>query len=215
MSRTSFISNLMEFIQRIIEEIWLNIAGSIHSTPEIRLRWLRFMYYEEPDITMNHRRTKDVVREHLDKEYYDYYHRFLSAERLAKQQLERLHQGARGSELFQNMQEMSEKIVTLIEQLQHLDKSMALYSANDTEAKQLTETRNALRTRIEAALNAQAKIPIKMLTLSTTANTRTFDRLNDSIDRLTNRLDDIASSYDDVRKYGDLDEAIQHLEDSN
>ncbi len=214
MSQSSFLNNLIAFIQRIFEEIWLNIAGSLRSTPEIRLRWLRFMYYEDADITMNHRRAKDVVREFLDKAYYDYYHRFLSAERLAKQQLDRLHQGARGDELLHNMQGMSEKIIVLIDQLQNLDKSMSLYQADTAEMQQLQESRNALRARIEAALNAQAKIPIKMLTLTTAADTRSFDRLNESIDRLTNRLDDIAASYDDVRAYGDLDTAIRHLEDS-
>ncbi len=201
-----------DLIRQLLEEIWLSIFPP--DTPEARLKRLRGLYKTDPKLNMSYRRARDIIRGHLDKQYYDYYDRFLSAERLAEQQLKSLHQGARGDELFQNMQAMSEKIVNLIGQLQELDKSMVLYQANGQEAQQLEETRSALRARIEAALNAQAKIPVKMLTLSTTADSRIFDRLNESIDRLTNRLDDIATSYDDVRKYGDLDDAIRNLEDS-
>ncbi|MBZ0310260.1 MAG: hypothetical protein K8I82_29640 [Anaerolineae bacterium] len=203
----------LDLIRQLLEEIWFNIL-SLTDNPEARLKRLRWLYKTDPKLTMSYRRAKEVIRDHLDKQYYDYYERFLSAERLAQQQLPALHQGARGDELFQNMLTMSEKIVNLIEQLQQLDKSMVLYKANGQEGQQIEETRSALRTRIEAALNAQAKIPIKMLTLTTTADSGVFNRLNESIDRLTNRLDDIATSYDDVRKYGDLDDAIRNLEDS-
>lgn len=211
---TSILKQIVAFIQQLIEEIRMNFFSPIN-TPEARLQRLRWLYVTDPALDMTYRRARDVLRGYVNEQYYDYYHRFLAAERLAQRQLNQLHQGARGDELFQQMQELGAKIVNLIEQIQQFDKTMALYPANSPERQQITESRTALLARIEAALNAQAKIPVKMLTLATTADTGSFGRLNESIDRLTNRLEDIASSYDDVRKYGDLDEAIRHLEDSD
>lgn len=206
MPPTSVFRQFLEAIQQIFEEIWFNILSLIE-TPQARLRRLRWLYKTDPKLDMTYRRAKEVVRGHLDSQYYDYYHRFLAAERLAHQQLKKLHHGARGEELFERMQELSEKIVSLIEEIQQLDKSIAICPPESDDARQISEIRDTLRARVEAALNAQTQIPLKMLNLTTTADTRSFDRLNESIDRLTNRLDDIATSYDDIRRYTDFDEA--------
>lgn len=214
---------IVDFFQDIVDEIRMNIALSLFdNTPETRLKWLRRTYYRDPDVTVGHRRIKEVLREHVHKTYFGYYERLLTSERAAHQMIRKLPHKIHGDDLMDQMQRLGDKVVYLIEQVQSADEMLKLYPAHSAEAQAVQESHDWLIARIEDALSLHATIPARLLAFGTMRAGRGIDRLEERIARLTTSLDDIADAYAEIdsdRSDGErrqleseIQAAIRHLE---
>lgn len=195
-------------LRLVIDQILMILdMPTLDNTLEVRLARLRRIYYEDAKANIKYRRVRDVLRGHVDKEYYTYYEQLLSVERATKQATQKLHAGARGNELFHQVQRLGDKIARLIDELQDLDSIMKLYDHHSPqEAENVTKLRTTLIQRIEEVLNIQSGIPARMMTLGTTRAERGIDRLQERLQRLALRLDDIAEAYDEMDELSeDLD----------
>jgi hypothetical protein len=207
---------LWELIRSLFGEIMLNIDNSLRpENAETRIRRLRYLYYDDPKADMTYRRVKEVVREYVDPAYYGYYERIFSAERAAYQMSRTLHKGTRANELLAQMQELSAKIILLVEQLQNADKIAKLYPADSPNAASVAESRGWLVERIEQALAIHGSIPAKMMSFQTTTAGRGIDKFNERIARLTERLDDIAESYADLDGSPDYQRELMNDDDED
>src|SRR5688572_20368946 len=116
MQQRSIFGRIIDMIRDIIAEIRMNIELSLPKPSlETRLRWLRHTYYTDPDVNHHYRRVKEVLREHVDKEYHDYYERLLAAERSAYHIVKTLPKAVPGQDLLEEMQHLGEKIAQQIE----------------------------------------------------------------------------------------------------
>lgn len=177
---------------------------------EVRLARLRRIYYEDPKANISYRRVRDILRGHVAKDYHVYYDRLLAVERATQQATQKLHAGARGTELFHQVQALGDKIARLIEELQDLDSIAQLYTGhNPKETENVARLQTTLTQRLEEALDIQSGIPARMMTLGTSRAERGIDRLQERLERLALRLDDIAETYDEM----DEDHASQNLDD--
>jgi hypothetical protein len=198
----SILERLWELVRSLLGEIIFNIDNSLRpENVETRVRRLRYIYYDDPAATIKYRRVKEVLRDYVDPTYYSYYERIFSAERATYHMTKSLHSGARGDDLLLQMQDLSAKIVRLVEQLQQADKIAKLYPKDSPNTATLDESRKWLIERIEQALEIHGSIPAKIMSFQTVATGRGIDKFSERIARLTNRLDDIADSYADVDNY--------------
>ncbi|MBI5929764.1 MAG: hypothetical protein HY862_10675 [Chloroflexi bacterium] len=166
-----------------------------------RLRRLRRIYYSDPQINTSYRQVRDILRGHVHKKNYDYYDRMLSTERLVLRATRNIR-GSTSYDILSQTQQLSAKIVALVEQLEDIDEIATLYKNPDSdEAKTMVESRQWLVSRIEEALKLQASIPAKVVSFNTSKTRRKLDQLGESIDRLMLQLDDILESYDEIDAY--------------
>ncbi len=180
-------------------------------TTDNRLRRLRRIYYSDPQINTSYRQVRDVLRGHVHKTNYEYYDRMLSTERLVVRATRNIR-GSTSYDILSQTQQLSAKIVALVEQLEDIDEIATLYKNSDSdEAKTMAESRHWLVSRIEEALNLQASIPAKVVSFNTSKTRRKLDQLGESIDRLMLQLDDILASYDEIDAYHQLP-SIEELE---
>jgi hypothetical protein len=195
----SLLERLWELIRSLFGEILFNIDNSLRpENVETRVRRLRYLYYDDPKANMTYRRVKEVVREYVDPVYYGYYERVFSTERAAYQMSRTLHKGARADELLAQMQDLSGRIIRLVEQLQNADKIARLYPVDSPNAASVAESRAWLVERIEQALAIHGSIPAKMMSFQTSTAGRGINKFHERIARLIERLDDIAESYADL-----------------
>jgi len=201
-SSPGVIRRFFDLIKQLMDALQFHLDNVFQAdSPQKRLRQLRHIYYDNPDVTISYRRVKDVLRGQIDPQYYDFYERLLSAERATHRIAKDLHSGARGDELLNQMQTLGEKIVRLVDQLQDTNHISGLYQANSSEAKIVAESQSWLTERIEEALEIHAGIPAKIISFKTAASGRGVEKFSERITHLTNRLDDIAASYADLDNY--------------
>lgn len=166
---------------------------------DIRMARLRRIYYDDPKVTVDYRRVRDILRGHVKKGYRYYYQELLAAERATYQASRKLHSGTRADDLLYQVQRLGDKIARLIEELQDLDDIGRLYQNQDSaEAQTVERTRRTLTQRIEDALRLQKAIPARVIAFGSSTAERGIDRLQARIQRLANRLDDIAETYDEI-----------------
>jgi hypothetical protein len=196
------VSRLGRFLRNLLDQLMMIFdLSTLDDSVETRLRRLRFIYYNDADVTIKYRRVRDVLRGHVSEAYHDFYQRMLSAERATFRAGKSLHAGARADDLLTQMQALADKIARLIEQVEHADKIAALYPAGSTDANLVAASRQWLLDRIEEALEVHGGVPARVMSFNTVATGRGVDKLSERIARLTNRLDDIADSYADIDDY--------------
>lgn len=202
MQRRSPFQQITEIIASILNEVWMNIELSLfNNSSEVRLKWLRHTYYHDPKVSVGHRRVKEVLREHVNSEFYPYYERLLTSERSLFQLTQKLPAGVRGDELLDQMQRIGHKVIQLIEQVQIAAETKNIYPKDSPEAQSIADSRQRLIEQIEQTLSLHASIPARVLSFSSTTAGRGMDKMSERIERLTNRLDDLAESYAEIDQY--------------
>ena len=207
-----FFGLLWQGIKELFDQLLMILdLPTASKTTDNRLRRLRRIYYSDPQINTSYRQVRDVLRGHVHKKNYEYYDRILSTERLVVRATRNIR-GSTSYDILSQTQQLSAKIVALVEQLEDIDEIATLYKNSDSdEAKTMAESRHWLVSRIEEALNLQASIPAKVVSFNTSKTRRKLDQLGESIDRLMLQLDDILASYDEIDAYHQLP-SIEELE---
>ena len=217
---------LVDALQNWVDQLLMifNLA-TLDDSVETRLKRLRHIYYDHPKVNATYRSVKDVLRGHVDAEFYAHYDRLMTAERAAYQIVKNLPHGTHGSELLEQMQNLGEKVARLIDQIQNADQAAKLYTPESKEAKSVAEARSWLLQRVEQSLELHVSIPARLLTFSTATSGRGIDKIGERISRLSNQLDDIADSYAEISQYmpaherealeQEIEQAIRHLEQSD
>ncbi|MBZ0319207.1 MAG: hypothetical protein K8L91_22515 [Anaerolineae bacterium] len=207
-----FIKLLWQGIKALFDQLLMILdLPTASNTADTRLRRLRRIYYSDPQINTTYRQVRDILRGHVHKKNYDYYDRMLSTERLVVRATRNIR-GSTSYDILSQTQQLSARIVALVEQLEDIDEIATLYKnpASD-EAKTMAESRQWLVSRIEEALNLQASIPAKVVSFNTSKTRRKLDQLGESIDRLMLQLDDILESYEEIDTYHQVP-SIEELE---
>jgi chaperonin cofactor prefoldin len=203
---------LLRLLEELLEEIKTMVSLAFQTDSlELRLKRLRQIYYTDEKVTLRYRQVRDILRDKVAEAYHPYYEKILVAERTAYQMTRELNPGVRGEDILAHMQDLGEKIARLVEQLQHADKTIKLYTRVTTEANMVAESQVWLRNHIEEALEIHGSIPAKLMSFMTASAGRGLEKFSDRLARLTNRLDDILASYDDLdqRRQGYLREIMQ------
>jgi hypothetical protein len=208
----SFLKLMWQGIRNLLDQLFmiLDLPTASDST-ELRLKRLRKVYYMDAQINASYRQVRDILRGHVHKSNYPYYDRMFSTERLVLRATRNIR-GTTSYDILSQTQQLSAKIVGLVEQLEDIDEIAKLYKNPDSdEAKTMAESRKWLVGRIEEALNLQATIPAKVVSFNTSKTRRKLDQLGESIDRLALQLDEILESYDEIDAYHQLP-SIEDLE---
>lgn len=219
MKQQNLLHRIWEMIRDILSEIQMNIDMTFRKgSPQVRLKWLRFIYYTDPKATIKYRRVREIMQEYVDKTFYDHYERLLSGERSAYQILNTLPSNVRGGDLLEQMQHLGEKIIDLIEQAQIIHKSLAIYPEGSPQFQTVNDSYQALMQRVETALNLHASIPAKLLSFSINTAGRGMDKLGERIAHLSNQLDDIAETYNELDQRKtlemEIEETLRNLENN-
>lgn len=205
-----FFKLLWRGIKELFDQLLMILDLPTNSnSPDARLRRLRRIYYSDPQINSSYRQVRDILRGHVHKQNYAYYDRMLTTERLVVRAT-RNTRGTTSYDILSQTQQLSLKIVTLIEQLEDIDEIAKLYkNPISDESKTVAESRQWLAGRIEEALSLQASIPAKVVSFNTTKTRRKLDQLGESIDRLMLQLDDILESYDEIGSYPQIPDLVE------
>lgn len=168
-----------------------------------RMRRLRVLYYRDHQLTMDDGRVRDVLRGHVGKKYRSYYERLLSVEREVYLVTGRMQHTQTPDDLLHQTQQLTDKIVKLIDQLQDAEKLLNSYrEPSSPQAHIAYQRRQLLQTRIEDALNIHMTIPARVTGLKDVHEERDIERLVERINRLTLQLEDIEESYTEIEQYG-------------
>lgn len=170
---------------------------TLSDSPELRMSRLRRIYYEDPAVTIKYRRVRDLLRGHVSKQYFDYYEHILSVERVVFISSRKL--GSKGGDILYQTQQLGDKIIKLVDEIEDLEKFEALYQESDGDTFQhIQAAKQALLQRIDDAVTLQKTIPARLLSLGSSRAERGIDRLQERIHQLALELDDIADSYDEI-----------------
>lgn len=169
---------------------------TITSDLEGRLRRLRRLYYQNPTLTIEHGRVRDILHGHVEKRYRAYYERLLSVERIIYQTSRQLPRGTQADELLYQTQRLGDRIAYLIDEYQMIEQSLHQFrDPSSPVAHQLYARRERLHEQIEAGLARQATIPIHLESLNSTRAERQTARLSGRLENLTDFLNDVESAY--------------------
>lgn len=191
---------MLKRLYNFLQEIFLNVAWNFDKSPEMRLRFLRFLYYHNDDITTEYRGVKTRLQGFVEPQNYDYFERMLSAERIALKTIEDLPKEAHAKTVMTDMQELTNRVSGLIQQLQQVDRTATLHDVESEQGKRVAASRQELLQRIETAIVTQSQIPTSLLDYHSASSQSDIQRVGANIQALTSQLDDITASYDDVRE---------------
>ena len=145
-----------------------------------------------------------MLRGHVDKKYRSFYERVLSVEREVYLVTGRMQYTKTPDELLHQTQQLTDRIVKLIEQLQDTEHLLKTYrDPSAPQAHIAYQRRQLLQTRIEEVLAIHATIPTRIMGLKDVQEEREIERLAERIQRLTLPLEDIEESYSEFEQYGD------------
>jgi DNA repair exonuclease SbcCD ATPase subunit len=105
-------------------------------------------------------------------------------------------------DLLHQAQQLTDRIVKLIEQLQDTEHLLKTY--RDPSAPQshiVYQRRQLLQTRVDEALTIHSTIPTHLMGLKDVQEAREIERLTERIQRLTLQLEDIEKSYTEIDHY--------------
>jgi hypothetical protein len=168
-----------------------------------RMRRLRGLYYRDHTLTIDDGRIRDVLRGHVDKKYRSYYERLLSVEREVYLVTGRMQYTQTPDDLLNQTQQLTDRIVKLIEQLQDAEQLLKIYrDPSAPQAHIAYQRRQLLQARIDEALHIHFTIPTAITGLKDVQEEREMVRLGERIQRLTLQLEDIEESYGEIEQYG-------------
>lgn len=190
-----YVGRVWGWIRTIIDQVRMILdLQTLDDSVETRLKRLRAIYYPDKAVHVGYRRVRDVLRGHVDKAYYPYYERLLSAERSMVQLTTDLPPAMASIDWLTEMQGLGQKIVSLIEQLEHIDGLLKI-PANFHQA-QLQKSRGWLVEQIEEAIALHGSIPVQVVDLKRSFSEATLKQYKERLGRLSNRLEDIQAAYD-------------------
>lgn len=168
-----------------------------------RMRRLRTLYYRDHTLTIDDGQIRDVLRGHVDKKYRSFYERLLSVEREVYLVTGRMQYTKTPDDLLHQTQQLTDRIVKLVEQLQNTEHLLKTYrDPSAPQAHIAYQRRQLLQTQIEESLYIHATIPSRIMGLRDVQEERDIERLLERINRLTLQLEDIEDSYAEIEQYG-------------
>ncbi len=164
------------------------------------MRRLRAVYYHNPRASISHGRVRDILHGHVDQRYRSYYDQVLVTERAIAELCATLPATVAGNDILFKTQLLGEKLVTLVDELQSIEKQLKRSRqgvASMTVA--LKQRQRSIKTRLEDGLQQQSQIPPRLQTLQRVQPDRDMADLTVEIERLTLFVSDVAKTYDEMR----------------